>query len=104
MTIILCSLFSMRAAKLIKKGDLDSVGTYSIEKREMLHARMKIILLFLRFFDCFLRFFVTFASLLHIGDMEQTKADKLYIFFDTETTGVPRDYKAPSTDKVLMMP
>lgn len=36
--------------------------------------------------------------------MEQTKADKLYIFFDTETTGVPRDYKAPSTDKVLMMP
>ena len=49
MTIILCSLFSIRAAKLIKKGDLDSVGTYSIEKREMLHARMKIILLFLRF-------------------------------------------------------
>ena len=24
--------------------------------------------------------------------------DKLYIFFDTETTGVPRDYKAPTTD------
>ena len=23
---------------------------------------------------------------------------KLYIFFDTETTGVPRDYKAPTTD------
>lgn len=29
---------------------------------------------------------------------ELTKADKLYIFFDTETTGVPRDYKAPTTD------
>jgi DNA polymerase III epsilon subunit-like protein len=25
-------------------------------------------------------------------------ADKLYIFFDTETTGVPRNYKAPTTD------
>ena len=24
--------------------------------------------------------------------------DKLYIFFDTETTGVPRNYKAPTTD------
>ena len=30
--------------------------------------------------------------------MEQTKTEKLYIFFDTETTGVPRDYKAPSKD------
>ena len=27
-----------------------------------------------------------------------TKTDKLYIFFDTETTGVPRNYKAPTTD------
>ena len=24
--------------------------------------------------------------------------DKFFIFFDTETTGVPRDYKAPTTD------
>ena len=24
--------------------------------------------------------------------------DKFYIFFDTETTGVPRNYKAPSSD------
>ena len=24
--------------------------------------------------------------------------DKLYIFFDSETTGVPRDYKSPTTD------
>ena len=35
--------------------------------------------------------------------MEQTIADKLYVFFDTETTGVPRDYKAPTTDTVSVV-
>ena len=30
--------------------------------------------------------------------------DKLYIFFDTETTGMPRNYKAPTkvSDSILV--